>query len=425
MTHPLVRLVEVLEHALAQAQGAAAWTLSPNQLTDLLPRLDRVGNAVEAHALSLLREADRHQVGDASGAANTAGWWANTTRTTKQDAHRQVALAARLDDDTHAPTATALGRGAVSVDQAAVILNAVDALPTDLVGPALRRDAEEHLLALAVHHDPRELRLLGRRILDVIAPEISEDHERKVLESEERNAAATASFTMNPDGHGSMIGRFKIPTLAGEMLRKHLNALAAPKHRATSTETPLVEEVAQQPSRNQVAGRVARPLRLGQAFTEYIETRAAQGTPKAGGLAATVVVTIGMDTLLGASTAATLESGERISASEARRMVCEAGIYPMVLGTDSQILDLGRKTRFHTEPQRIVITQRDKGCNVEGCDWPPELCHVHHPDAWETGGATSVENGMLICPRHHTIAHDNRYQLKAGKNGRVIFSRRP
>ncbi|MCX6397742.1 MAG: DUF222 domain-containing protein [Propionibacteriales bacterium] len=141
-------------------------------------------------------------------------------------------------------------------------------------------------------------------------------------------------------------------------------------------------------------------------------------------MAATVVVTMTLENLLGADKAATLDTGETISASEARRMACEAGIIPAVLGTKSQILDLGRQTRFHTEPQRLVIAHRDQGCVVEGCDWPPSMCHVHHPVPWARGGATSVDNGMLLCPRHHTLAHDARYQLKASKSGRVTFSRR-
>lgn len=128
--------------------------------------------------------------------------------------------------------------------------------------------------------------------------------------------------------------------------------------------------------------------------------------------------------LLGAGASATLDTGETISASEARRLACEAGIIPAVLGSRSQVLDLGRKTRFHTEPQRIAIALRDGGCAEKHCDWPPGMCHVHHPVPWSRGGGTSITNGMLLCPRHHTLAHDDRYQMKTDKNGKVLFSRR-
>ncbi|MGO4255044.1 DUF222 domain-containing protein [Marmoricola sp. RAF53] len=400
--HPVAQLVSALGELLDEHGTAPTWSLSPADLTALLPALAVAKRRLDALELRLLAEADRHQVGDPLGAANTAGWWANSTRTTKPAAHRAVKLAGRLDDDGHAATADAMSAGAVSVEQAAVIVDAVDALPS------AKAEAEAHLVALAEHHDPKELRFLGRRILEVVAPEVAEDHERKLLEGEERRARETASLTMNPDGHGSMVGRFKLPVLVGQMLARHLEGLAAPKHRAA------VEGTAGE--------KVARPIRLGQAFIEYVETR--RDAPKAGGIAATVVVTMTMEALLGADTAATLDTGDRITAGEARRLACEAGIIPAVLGSKSQVLDLGRKTRFHTEAQRIVLARRDGGCTAEGCDWPPGMCRAHHGIPWSRGGPTDIEHGRLLCPRHHTLAHDARFQMKAGPNGKVTFSRR-
>lgn len=52
------------------------------------------------------------------------------------------------------------------------------------------------------------------------------------------------------------------------------------------------------------------------------------------------------------------------------------------------------------------------------------MCHAHHGVPWSRGGSTDVATGVLLCPRHHTLAHDARYQLKAAKNGKVAFSRR-
>ncbi|MBO9524379.1 MAG: HNH endonuclease, partial [Nocardioidaceae bacterium] len=100
------------------------------------------------------------------------------------------------------------------------------------------------------------------------------------------------------------------------------------------------------------------------------------------------------------------------------------GIIPAVLGSKSQVLDLGRKTRLHTEAQRIALMLRDQGCRAEGCDWPPGMCHAHHGIPWSRGGGTNVRDGMLLCPRHHSLAHDRRYQMKTDSSGRVTFSRR-
>lgn len=416
--HPLVAVAEDLETLLGEVGQSPAWTLSPGDLRDLLPRLTRVRARVAEVELRVAREADRASVGDDVGATNTPAWCAHATGQRVPTAHGLTRLAARLEDPTHQATRDALAAGLVNLDQARVILEAVEALPADDLGATLVADAEAHLVGLAdldgdLRLDPKALRIAGAKVLEVLAPDLAEEHERQALDAAERRAAATASLTMRPDGHGSMIGKFKIPTLHGQILAKHLNALAAPRHQR-STDSPA----------GATGEPVTRPLRWGHAFMEYLETRHAAGTPKAGGVAATVVVTMTLESLLGAETAATLDTGDRITAAEARRLACEAGIIPAVLNSRSQILDLGRKTRFHTEPQRIALMLRDGGCAILGCDWPPGMCHAHHPTPWSKGGSTSVDNGILLCPRHHTLAHDHRYQLKTDKHGKVTFSRR-
>ena len=100
---------------------------------------------------------------------------------------------------------------------------------------------------------------------------------------------------------------------------------------------------------------------------DYLETRPDDTVPSAGGVPATIVVTMELETLLGGLKAASLDTGDRISAGEAR-LACRAGLIPLVLGGPSVVLDVGRKSRFHTEPQRIAMGIRDGGCVAEGCD---------------------------------------------------------
>ena len=146
--------------------------------------------------------------------------------------------------------------------------------------------------------------------------------------------------------------------------------------------------------------------------------------PHAGGTSATVVVTMTLETLMGGLKAAQLDTGHRISPGLARRLACRAGIIPAVLGGQSQVLDLGRRTRFHTEPQRIALAIEQGGCTAEGCDWPPGMCHAHHDKPWSSGGDTSVKNGRLLCPRHHARAHDPTYTTTTITGGKVRFHRR-
>ena len=137
-----------------------------------------------------------------------------------------------------------------------------------------------------------------------------------------------------------------------------------------------------------------------------------------------MVVTMTLENLLGDShTPALLDTGDRITADQARELACEAGIIPMVLGGKSEVLDLGRRSRLYDRSQRIAIRHRDQHCTSHGCDWPAAMCHVHHNTPWSRGGNTNIADGRLLCPRHHTYAHNPKYQMKTIPNGRVIFSR--
>ena len=159
--------------------------------------------------------------------------------------------------------------------------------------------------------------------------------------------------------------------------------------------------------------------RLGEAFAEYIETYPTDRLPQTGGVSATVVVTVTVDTLMGGLKAAQLDTGHRISPGLARRLACRAGIIPAVLGTQSQVLDLGRRTRFHTEPQRIALAHRTGWLHRGGLRLATAACaNAHHDLPFGKGGDTSVKNGRLLCPRHHARAHDPTYTTTSLPGGR-------
>ena len=114
---------------------------------------------------------------------------------------------------------------------------------------------------------------------------------------------------------------------------------------------------------------------MGLALCEYIAGYPADHLPRAGGVNATVVVTIPLDTLMSGLQAAQLDTGTRVSPGLARSWACEAGVIPAVLGSNSQVLDLGRKCRFASTGQRVALTIEQGGCTAEGCDWPPGMTH--------------------------------------------------
>ena len=106
-----------------------------------------------------------------------------------------------------------------------------------------------------------------------------------------------------------------------------------------------------------------------------------------------------------------------VSAATARRIACDAGVLPIVLGTDSEVLDLGRTARTFSPAQRVALAVRDGGCRWPGCDRPPSWCEAHHLDEWSHGGATDLANGVLLCRHHHLLVHNNGWKVLRSKHG--------
>ncbi|WP_232523051.1 MULTISPECIES: HNH endonuclease signature motif containing protein [Nocardioides] len=347
--------------------------------------------------------ADDLQIGQDVAASSAANWLAHQTKQTRAETHRTVRLGHDLEQ--HPLTRDALAAGRVCVDQARVIIQAVDRLPAEA-----RSRAERHLLAEAAHHDAKTLGILGKRLYEVIDPDAADAHEAALLEREEAAAMQACRLTLRDDGHGTTHLRGQIPTFHGAALRKMLAALTAPKHQR-ATHGAGVEWV-------------PGPEAMGQAFCALIERFPVEQLPKLGGLTATLVVTITEDSLLGrVERAGLLDTGDRISPGAARRLLCEAGVIPVVLGGDSMPIDVGRERRFHPKYHRVAILTRDQGCRAEGCDRRLGL-HTHHVDRWADGGTTTVGQGIALCPWHHSRIHDTTYETTKLPSGKVAFHRR-
>ncbi|MCK5927570.1 MAG: DUF222 domain-containing protein [Nocardioides sp.] len=383
-------MVETIAAALDEGHAASLIGLDQAATANLLRGLAQVASRLDALTATVLAHATQVRVEETNGATTTATWWADATNRTRATAHRDVKLAVALSRFT--ALAEALAEGRVNTEQAHAIARALGDLETD--GPAdlepvVVEQAEKHLVDCADGFDAKHLKVLGRHVLTVVAPEVGEAHEAKLLEDEERRAAERTRLTFASDGHGMVHGRFSIPTLHGAMLAKAIQALTWAK---------------QDPA--EVRQTRPTPVAAGQAFTELLERLDAKDLPSVGGVGATVVVTMTIDALMGGLAAAALDTGEVISAGAARRLACEAGVIPIVLGGKSEVLDVGRRRRFHTRAQRLAIAQRDKTCVVGGCDAPPSRCHVHHVIPWSEGGGTSVKDGKLYCSAHHAMVHD-------------------
>ena len=136
------------------------------------------------------------------------------------------------------------------------------------------------------------------------------------------------------------------------------------------------------------------------------------------------MVVLDYDTLLSETGTATTSTGEQVTAGQARRLACQAGIIPVVLGADSEILDLGRTRRLVTDAIRKALNLRDRGCTEVGCTMPAAFCEAHHVVPWSRGGKTSLKDSKLLCSFHHHRAHDPAWETRHHPNGSTTFHRR-
>ncbi len=139
--------------------------------------------------LRLLADAEQSEATVHTGAPTAADWVAVETRQVRRDARSDLRHAQRLEH--HDVLSTAMAAVAVNVAQSRAIVAALDRLPRTgafAVTAEQRLAAEKHLVDLAAHHDAKELRILGRRVFEVIAPDVAEQFEGRALEREEAQA---------------------------------------------------------------------------------------------------------------------------------------------------------------------------------------------------------------------------------------------
>jgi hypothetical protein len=321
---------------------------------------------------------------------------------------------ARLLQERYAATREAFAAGGINEAQVRVIVRAAEKMP-DRVTDEQRAEAEEALVAKALDGmDARRLRHAARRMLDVVSQELADEQEADLLGEEDHRAEVETWLTLHDNEDGKFSGRFVIPELQGQLLRAALERLSAPRRWARNNAGELVED----PTLPGEAPSLNYTERLGAAFVELVEHLPTDGHA---GVGATVMVHLAHDHLLDGLASARLDIGMVVSAGQVRRLACIAGIVPVVLGGDSEVLDQGRKRRLHTAAQRRALSVRYDSCAAEGCDRPFAWCEIHHPHAWSEGGHTSLDNAIPLCGHHHRRAHDERCTMRILPTGEARF----
>ncbi|MBJ7331024.1 MAG: DUF222 domain-containing protein [Solirubrobacteraceae bacterium] len=407
--HPVLAALEVMEEALGDVALVDPRFMSTNDKRTALVRQARVEARLKE--LGLRVQASSEDVAADEGARDVAEWVDHHNRLDRRQARREQRLAEGLDRRWHR-VAAGMREGVVNPEQAHVITRALDHLP-DGLDPQIVSMAEERLVAEAEQFGPRELTVMGRRILDVIAPELAEEQERKALEAEERQAAKKTYLTGRRRGDGRTAVTGDLPDATWDRLVTYLEAYTSPRQPGSAPENP--------------DDRRPYEMRLGSAFVSFLEHIDPQRLPIHGGDATTVMVTIDLATLADqvASTGVATIDDQPLSAAAVRRLACTANVIPAVLGGTSEVLDLGRSRRLFSRAQRKALRLKHKRCRAKGCLVKATWTEAHHlRQPWSQGGSTDLDDGTLLCCYHHHIAHDPRYETRVHPDGDITFHRR-
>ncbi|WP_328325127.1 DUF222 domain-containing protein [Kribbella sp. NBC_00382] len=263
-------------------------------------------------------------------------------------------------------------------DHAKVIVTTLEKAPSTVPVETLRV-AEEQMIEAARHITPSGLRDFGRQVLDRLDTDGPEPAEEEAYQNEK--------LWIRPADHGVKFGGY----LAGanaELFKTAIHDLAKPHRTVDGELDPRSHE-----------------KRQADALTTILDI--ATGADPTTGVPGVPHLTVTIDfTDLKALTSAAvgeLVFGDNISASAVRLLACDAAVLPIILGTDSQPLDVGMEYRFVTRYIRRALNRRDKGCVI--CKAPPSHCHAHHVIHWVDGGPTSIQNLVLLCGAHHRAVH--------------------
>jgi hypothetical protein len=378
------------------------------ELGPFFRQLDDLGRQVEAARVAVLAEALGRGVVAQSDSPSPASWaihWAPSLR--GGGAGRLVTVAQATRAVRNAALAAAVLGARVGVINASVVLAEMDKLR-----PRLREEAREAVLdgfiQIATEHGPREIRALRQALIATYGdPDELQDHHDKLKHG--------VSLSQRGDDDGMAVYRLRLDPEGSQVLEAMLGPLSAPRPTPACSDTPACPDLR------------SSDQRRGEALVEICRRAAAAGGAAPATTKAQVFVTIDLADLqtrtgpwtgaeAGGGTrarAGTTMAGQLLAPETVRRVACDATIIPVVLGTHSEVLDVGRAKRLFTPGMLHALWLRDKGCTIPGCGAPPFWADAHHLVHWADGGPTAVTNAALLCGRHHTIAHQRGWTATA------------
>lgn len=373
-------------------------TLAPADRLALVTAARRVSGRVEALLCTLVAEAEAGDAAMRAKATPLSSWLAVSGTVSKREAagllHRSREIA------THDRVRQAALAGEVQVNQARAIAGVLSQLPTDL-DDGQRDQAEQLLVDLAGRLDATELSKSTGQVLAAVSPQSANEAEETRLQRAAELAHRQRGLRFFRNG-ASVRFDGSLPQADAEAWMAMLDAHAESQRRA------ILEE------RDPLAPPLTPEQRRADALIAMVAAhQVGKQAPAAGGDRPRVLVYLHYDRLQAEAAAAGLiADGAELSAGELRRLCCDAGVLPVVLGGDSEPLDVGREYRLVTPAIRAALTARDRGCAFPTCATRPAVCEAHHIVPWWQNGITALSNLVLLCHHHHALVEPAKNALR-------------
>jgi len=335
-------------------------------------RQERAARAHAAERLQLIAEVDRRRSYEDLAYLSTMAWLKDACGFSGAEARRWVELARRLVDLPQ--VSKALAQGDISLDHARLLAQAAVDHPE-------RFDHDETMLIDTAHTlSPPLLRKALDYWRQALEPDAAEVEYEERFVRRRLHASVTLGGMVRVDGDLDPEG--------GAVVMAALRSLAEPAaldHSDSRTSSQ----------------------RNADALVDICRDHLDSGdTPRLGGERPHVTLAVDLATLEArAGRTCELDDTGVITPQAARRLACDAGLSRVITKGQSEPLDVGRRTRTVPAATRRALAVRDGGCISDGCDRPPRWTDAHHLVHWADGGPTSLDNLVLLCRRHHRMAH--------------------
>jgi hypothetical protein len=372
--------------------------------------LHRAVEQLEAERLRRLAEIDKRRLFERDGHLSAASWLASGFKVAWGTAREQVRIARGLEEMPE--TRRALDEGELSMSAVRMLVAARDADPE-----AFRR-CEGTLVEAARIHSIGDLGRVAAYWRQAVEREHALEGEEKLRELRRLHASVSLLGVVRVDGN--------LDPETGETLLTALGAVLDAEAHSRG------EEDVRTPAQR-------RADALGEICRQWLD---GADRPTVAGERPHVTVTVAADTLQavdapqgddalpagevppgGSSSAIELDHVGPVSPETARRLACDASLMRVVMSGRSEPLDVGRRTSVVPPAMRRAVIVRDRHCRFPGCDRPHTWCDAHHVVHWADGGATAVQNLLLICRRHHRVVHDRGGFRLELLDGRPVFRR--